>query len=206
LFLGLAGPASAGVLFSEDFSAATPGPHGLGQIPGTQFSVDNLNVDIIGVLNGSFFGCSDNPGGNCLDLVGEENGGGVQSIPTFNLKAGSVYTLTFGENLQGYAPGSSATTQIQVSLGTLSQDLTFNGGINTPTTVTFKPTTNQSNAILAFETLVPADAVHGAVIDHVQLSVSGGVPEPATWAMMLIGVAGLGGLARRRRAAGLCAA
>jgi hypothetical protein len=31
------------------------------------------------------------------------------------------------------------------------------------------------------------------------------VPEPATWAMMLIGVAGMGGIARRRRSAALAA-
>jgi PEP-CTERM motif len=36
-----------------------------------------------------------------------------------------------------------------------------------------------------------------ALIDDVQLSA---VPEPATWAMMIVGVAGLGAIARRRRA------
>ena len=32
-----------------------------------------------------------------------------------------------------------------------------------------------------------------------------GVPEPATWALMMIGIGGLGAIARRRRAAGLAA-
>jgi hypothetical protein len=34
------------------------------------------------------------------------------------------------------------------------------------------------------------------------LSVSGGVPEPAAWTMMIVGFAGAGALLRRRRAAG----
>ena len=33
--------------------------------------------------------------------------------------------------------------------------------------------------------------------------VAAGVPEPATWAMMLVGFGGLGGLLRRRRTASL---
>jgi hypothetical protein len=39
-----------------------------------------------------------------------------------------------------------------------------------------------------------------ALIDNLQLNA---VPEPATWAMMLIGVAGMGAVARRRRSAAL---
>ena len=38
----------------------------------------------------------------------------------------------------------------------------------------------------------------GVFLDNV--SVTGGVPEPAAWAMMLIGFSGLGALLRRRRA------
>ena len=36
-------------------------------------------------------------------------------------------------------------------------------------------------------------------VDTVGVSVNPGVPEPATWAMMLVGFGGLGGLLRRRR-------
>lgn len=200
LVLASAGSALGAQIFSEDFSGATPGTYTGGAIPGTQVSVTNANVDVVGVLNGSYFSCVDDPSGNCLDLVGNTGGGGIQSVPTFNLKAGRTYTLTFGEVLQGYSPGSSATTSVQISLGSLSQTEVYAGGVVTQETLTFSPLVDQNNAELSFNTLIPADSVHGAVIDNIVLTSTGGVPEPAAWIMMLIGMGSLGGVLRGNRA------
>ena len=42
-----------------------------------------------------------------------------------------------------------------------------------------------------------------SLLDGVTMNAVGGVPEPATWAMMILGIGGIGAMARRRRAAGL---
>lgn len=199
-----AGAASAAPLLSEDFSGAVPGPTGSGPIGGTQFTVTQDNVDVVGVLNGSFFTCVDNPAGNCLDLVGESGGGAIQSIPSFNLLAGQTYELTFGEVLQGYAAGSPATTQVRIALGSLSQDETFDGGVITHPTLSFTPLVNETSAALSFTTLTAPDSVHGAVLDDIVLSTVG-VPEPSAWALLLLGVGAVGGALRGRRSRKLIA-
>ena len=198
--LAAAGSASAGVIFSEDFSGATPGNQG-GVIGGSQFTVTGSNVDVVGVLNGSFFTCVDNPAGNCLDLVGASGGGQIAANPVFNLVAGRTYGLTFGEVVQGYSPGDAAFTTFSVSLGDMTQTFTAPGGVVTPYALIFTPLADQLGAKLVFTTLVPADSVHGAVIDNIVLSETGGavgVPEPAAWALMLAGF-GVSGVALRRR-------
>ena len=111
-------PANAGVIFEEDFSGATPGANN--SLAGTQFTVTSGAVDIIGVLNGSFFTCVNNSGGNCLDLVGSPGLGSISSIPTFNLTAGDTYTIAFGYILQGFASGSTATSDFTVGLARIS--------------------------------------------------------------------------------------
>ncbi len=70
----------------------------------------------------------------------------------------------------------------------------------TQETLTFSPLVDQNNAELSFNTLIPADSVHGAVIDNIVLTSTGGVPEPAAWIMMLIGMGSLGGVLRGNRA------
>jgi len=196
---GLAGgQALAGQIFSENFSGATPGTYG-GAIPGTQFTVTGYNTDIVGVLNGSFFSCVDNPAGNCLDLVGNAGGGDFASTTAFNLVKGDTYTLNFGEVLQGYDAGSSAFTTVAISLGSLSQTETYLGGVVNQVSLTFKPTADESGALLAFDTLIPADSVHGAVLDNITLTQTAGVPEPASWGLMILGAFGLGAMMRRAR-------
>lgn len=57
---------------------------------------------------------------------------------------------------------------------------------------------------LAFTALGGPDGVPPfALLDGVSMNA---VPEPATWTMMIVGIGGIGGIARRRRAAGLSSA
>jgi hypothetical protein len=197
-----AAPASAGTLLSEDFSAGIGGTYG-GAIPNTQFHVTEDNIDLIGMPSGSPFSCSDNPGGNCLDLVGNEGGGAIASNTTFNLLAGDTYTVKFGANLQGFDPGVGSTT-FTVGLGSLSQTEVLQGGVNTPYSISFKALADESDAALTFATVLAGDGVHGAVIDNIVLSESGvptmsGAPEPGVWALMLTGFGAMGGAIRARR-------
>ena len=195
----LAAPASAVTLFSEDFSGATPGTYGVGAIPGAQFNVTTANVDLVGVLNGNYFSCANNPGGNCLDLVGNTGAGGIASAPTFALTAGDTYTVKFNAVLQGYAPGQGSTT-FTVGLGSLTQTEMVNG-TSRQFSLTFTPLVGQTNAALAFTTVIPGDTVHGAVLDHISLSMTGGgaVPEPASWTMMILGLGAAGACLRSQR-------
>ena len=198
----LATPTLAGVLFTEDFSGATPGTYGTGPLPGTNVTVTTFNVDVVGVLNGSFFTCTDNPGGNCLDLVGNDGGGGIASVPTFTLTAGDTYTVKFGAVLQGYAPGQGSTT-FDVGLGSLVQSEMVNGTTQ-QFSLTFSPLVTETNAALSFTTVIPGDGSHGAVLDNISLSEIAGssaVPEPSSWAVMLLGFGGIGSVIRGRRRA-----
>jgi hypothetical protein len=123
------------------------------------------NVDIVGVIGGSYFSCVDQPSGNCLDLIGSVGTGAISSIPTFNLTAGTTYTITFGVVVQGL----NTNINFSVGLGTFSQTVTA-----TPSPqqikVQFVAATNQSGAHLTFTSITNPDNFHGPVLDNIALS------------------------------------
>jgi hypothetical protein len=185
-------PASATVIFSEDFSGATPRANN--SLAGTQFSVTSGAVDIVGVLNGSFFTCVNNPGGNCLDLVGSPGLGSIKSTPTFDLIAGDKYMITFGYILQGFTSGTTPTSDFTVGLGSFSDTLTAIPMVE-DASLSFTPGSNETGVNLTFATLTSPDDFHGAVLDHIVVTeTSSGptIPEPSTWTMMALGFASLG--------------
>jgi hypothetical protein len=191
---------AATILFSENFSGAVPGANkGVGLIPGTGVTVTANTVDIVGLLNGSFFTCVNNPGGNCLDLVGSPGLGAIASAP-FNLTAGHAYAITFGYVLQGFNPGDAATSNFSVALGAFSTTLTA-----IPTaqgaSLGFTSPANVSNATLTLATLTEPDGFHGAVLDHIVVSDIGtaAVPEPSSFALLAVGVATIPFAARLAR-------
>jgi hypothetical protein len=187
--------AQAATLLSENFAAASGGLYS-GAIGGTLFSVTLGSIDIVGLPSGSPFSCVHNPGGNCLDLVGNTGTGAIASVPTFNLLAGMTYTVSFGALLQGFAPGDPTTTSYRVSLGSFASNLAVNSaGANV--SLNFTALANETAVRLRFETLAAPNSVHGAVLDNIVLSA---VPEPGTWALMLAGMGSVLLLARRRAA------
>jgi hypothetical protein len=203
----VAAPAFAGTttLLSEDFSGVTPGQDYSGALTGSAFHVTAANVDVLGP---TLFGCADNPSGHCVDIVGDQNAGGIATNGVFNLTAGDTYKITFGANLQGYGEGAGSTS-FTVGLGGFSQSETLVGGPSVQYALTYTPTASQSGVSLSFLTTVPADSVHGAVLDHIVLTeTTAGVPEPASWALMILGFGGAGAVLRgqrRRQAAAACA-
>jgi hypothetical protein len=102
------------------------------------------------------------------------------------------YTLSF--DLGGNARGAPAQTT-EVFLGsTLVASLTLNS--DSPLTLyTFTTTTTGGN--LVFDELGPSNQ-QGNILDNVTMN---SVPEPASWAMMLLGLGAIGATLRRSRLA-----
>lgn len=199
LFVLSSVPASAGVIFSEDFSGGTPGANN--SLAGTQFTVTSGAVDIIGVLNGTFAACANNPGGNCLDLVGSPGLGSIASIPTFDLIVGDTYTITFGYILQGFTSGTTPTSDFTVGLGSFSDTLTSIPMVQ-DASLSFSPGSDETGVKLTFAALTTPDDFHGPVLDHIVVTeTSSGptIPEPSTWTMMVLGFAALAFMGYRAR-------
>jgi hypothetical protein len=154
-------------------------------------------------------------GGNFLALDGDPAFGSSASQTINGLKAGERYVLTFDwaaaqwRNNQATLWNGATSEQFNVSLGGETQqtgvlNIASHGFSGWQTgTLTFTATTGSE--LLDF---VTNGAPYGggeppvALLDGVSLT---GVPEPTTWAVMVLGLLGVGGLARRRRQAALAA-
>jgi choice-of-anchor C domain-containing protein len=163
---------------------------------GNPWTVSSGSIDEIGN-----YWQAPSTGGGSVDLSGSAAGAIQQS---FNAAAGS-YNLQFF--LSGNPDGGPATKEITVSVGGVTQDFFYTlGGTNS------KSNMNYILETLAFHSaggsnLVSftsdTDGVFGGVIGGVNVSA---VPEPATWAMLLLGFGGIGWTLRRRQSAALISA
>lgn len=183
LVLGASQASSAGVVFSDNFNAE---PYGVPAASLTNFTIGG-SIDVIGPGSGFDF----YPGnGHYIDLDGtpstSQNPAG--SITTKTAFGAGTYSLNF--NLGGSTRGDTNT--VRVALGDFTTDITLasDAGFTTQA-FTFKTTGGN----LSFTNLGPSDNL-GLLLDNVQVSA---VPEPATWAMMILGFVGLGVFSTRRR-------
>ena len=119
---------------------------------------------------------------------GNNPAGQLTSTATFGPGTYTLHFLLAG-NLRS-APDQSTT----ISLGDFSTTLTPSA--STPFTLHSFTFTTATAGSLMFTEQGPSDQ-QGNLLDNVSLST--GAPEPASWAMMLMGFGGLGGLLRRRR-------
>jgi hypothetical protein len=127
--------------------------------------------------------------GNSVDLDGSTGAGNnptgqLQSVASFGL---GDYTVTF--MLSGNQRGFPEQTTV-VSLGNQSFSVTPTDDIYHAYSFTFLGTSGQ----LSFLDNGPSN-FRGNLLDNVVLSA---VPEPSTWAMMILGFAGIGFMAYRR--------
>jgi hypothetical protein len=116
-----------------------------------------------------------------------------------NTITGQDYTLSFF--LAGNPDGGNSTKTLNVQAGNLNQDFYFStvghseGSMGwVLETVNFVATNNPA---LTFTSL--DNNAYGAALDGVVVSSSTAVPEPASCALMLTGLAGVIALIRRRR-------
>ena len=140
-------------------------------------------------------------GGAFVALDGDVTARGGISQNLTDLQVGKDYTLTFDWAASQLRNRHGATTeQLEVTFG----GQTFSTGVlNVPDSgfsgwnqVTFHFTPTSASQTLSFLSIgTPSGLPPMAVLDGVSLT----VPEPATWAMMLIGFGGIGAMIRRRR-------
>jgi hypothetical protein len=179
---------------------------GLGQLGPVMgpWTVTQGSVDLIG----SYWQSPSNSGGS-VDLDGYFQTGAISQ--TLNVTTPGLYTLSF--ELAGnpdYKINLSDTKTVQVTLGTSSQ--TFNFVVTNQTDANMGYILETSGPIylgagsetLAFQSLdtsgVSFNDSFGPVIGAVDVSSS--VPEPSTWAMMILGFLGIGFVAYRRKKSG----
>lgn len=191
----IAAPARATVYLSENFNEVAQGLNATNI--GPNFNVTAGTVDVAGTGFYDFY-----PGnGNYIDLDGSTYQLGTIQSKVF---AAGSYTLSF--DLGAYTYNHAAITEnTLVSLGDFS--LVITPGVDSSATpgvpfehYSFTFTTNTAGA-LTFAALnpdCPGDGTNiGNILDNVLLTSA--VPEPSTWAMMILGFCGLSLLAYRKR-------
>lgn len=165
-------------------------------LPGWTVTTGNVNV-----VNGMFNGTS-SPGPNLayqgaqyLDLVGQGGTGGISQALT--LTPGALYNLMFAYSNNGFAPNESTSASASFMIDGLSG--TVSHSTATPTSLNWQIFSGNFVAtgpnILSFTNLTGGPN-EGILLDAVSVTP---VPEPATWAMMLLGFGAIGFAARRRR-------
>lgn len=140
-------------------------------------------------------------GGNFAALNGDFQVGALSQTIT-GLTVGKSYTLSFDYAYSQQRDFSGATTQsLTASLGGtnlvtptyLLPSHGFGGWTNYSSTIT----ATASTEVLSF--LAHASPQEPGMALLTDVSLTGAVPEPATWAMMIVGLGAIGVVARRRR-------
>lgn len=224
LFVGVAlcatlvsGGAQASTLFSNNFDTEAGGLSALNYSGFSNFTVTG-QVDV--VKTGDFgITCS----GSCVDLDGS-SGPGALTSSAIAYTAGQLLTIAFDVGGNQRLRTTSDMFQFTANFGQLTDILgftilsgfTYGGsgdyfGITTLGSygesisgaaafkhyeLSFTPT---ANGTLNLYFATPSGDNVGPLLDNV-LVLSGAVPEPATWAMMIAGFGLVGSTLRRRRA------
>jgi hypothetical protein len=187
----LAGHASAAVVLSDNFNGEVPPPDVLNWPGDSVFLSTGApgSVDLIGA--GGVFDFLPGNGGY-VDLDGSSGSGhdpAGQLTSVLSFGPGS-YTLSFdlAGNQRAATPQSTTVSlgNFNATFGPLASGVGF-----TTHTITFSTTGGN----LVFTQNGPSDQ-QGNLLDNISLA---SVPEPATWAMMLLGFGGLGAALRQRR-------
>jgi hypothetical protein len=187
----------------------------LGKVAGWSGGANLTFLDFPGTAdNGTYlsvygpFAATSPDGGNFVEMDGDPNYSSAIFQTINGLTVGQSYVVTFDQAAGQQTGFNGATTeQWKVSLGSESQlsskySLLSHGvGPWETQQLTFKATS--VSEVLSFLAVgTPNGEPPISFLDGVTLNA---VPEPATWAMMILGLGGLGGLARSRRRAAIAA-
>jgi len=192
-----AGSANAAIVLSDNFDADAVSLNFTGDsffVPPAAPTPGMASVDLVGAADG--FGSLAYNGGVSVDLEGTTGtgfspAGILQSVATL---ASGNYSISFvlAGNLRG-----AVNKTTRVSIGDQFIDITPSSNAQ-PYTLYTENFTNASGKV-SFMDLGPSTQ-QGNLLDEIVVSTA--VPEPATWAMMLIGFGGIGLMMRGSRRKG----
>jgi hypothetical protein len=175
-----AGVAQASTVIFDNFDSDTQGLNWPGDSVFTSTSPPG-SVDLIGP--GFFDYCNGN--GNCVDMDGSTGSGNnpAGQLTSTATVAPGAYTLSFllGGNARGAAAQSTTVT-----LGNFHTTILL--ASSAPETL-YTYALSTTGGQLVFTENGPSDQ-QGNILDNISLSTR--VPEPATWAMMLLGLGLIG--------------
>lgn len=227
LILGLAltaltvAPASAAVVFSDNFDSENGGATALNYTGFANFnSTGGADVDLVATPNGFGITCS----GSCVDLDGSPGPGEITSIDSFAFNAGDAVRLSFdlsGNQRNGDTDGFSVGFSFGSAVDIFDYGTNFTGsdiialpgltdniiGASTGTSIAggdpFSARsiffTAGTAGSLKFSFGSDSNDNIGPLLDIISLDITSSVPEPATWAMMILGFGLVGGAMRRRK-------
>lgn len=152
------------------------------------WSIDSGSIDYVG----NYWNASN--GVRSIDMSGGVAGSISQ---TFDTVAGRAYTVSF--DLGGNGDSGPATKTLDVLatggvLGSFSAPASTRPNIDY-TSFTYSFVASGASTTLSF--LSTTNTAFGPILDNV--AVSGAVPEPATWGLMILGFGFIGGSLRQRR-------
>jgi len=213
-------PANAAVVFSDNFDGEGSGNSILNYTNYANFdSTGGGATDLIHTGNQFSIDCAGGSGA-CVDLDGSPGPGELTSKAFFAFNAGDVVRLSY--DLSGNQRiGGSDDWYSGFTFAGLTQinDYGFNyfGSDNIVNDYLTTNISTSSSDVLGdafttksiFFTAGTAGSVQffigsgsvdnrGPILDNVTLSIGGAVPEPATWAMMIMGFGVIGSAMRRR--------
>ena len=192
LVVSYAAPAAATV-YTEDFEAGFPAWE-------SGWFGANSNAEN---CYGAGQGRGNNPDGLWISTVGQ----GCSSSPVTVLfdNAFATSLTSFSLDVAGATP--TVLTIFDKNGATLfSTNVTLTGGYSTDPGAYVRYGATSNNGIGGFS--FTGNAAGNTSIDNLEArdgATTGGVPEPATWAMMILGFGGVGAMVRRRRGVGAIA-
>lgn len=155
----------------------------------------------VNVVNGTFDSTNGNlayEGNQYLDLVGQGGSGSISQ--DLSLNAGETYTLTFAYSHNLFAPSEATSASALVSIDGLSDIISHDTGdtSNLDWRIFSGNFVATGSDTLNFLNL-SGGPNEGIFLDAITVAA---VPEPGTWAMMLLGFGAIGLAMRARRRSG----